>query len=85
MAHAFLLTPLCPGMRDGAALLLVDGLDEIGDVDTRRDFAEKLAHLANAYPAARILLTSRTFAYYDVGAVLGETFQVRNSPRLDTG
>jgi HEAT repeat protein/bifunctional DNase/RNase len=52
-------------LRDGHAVLLVDGLDELGDIALRRSFCGRLDELAVAYPEAAIVVTSRLVGYQE--------------------
>jgi hypothetical protein len=47
----------------GHAVLLLDGLDEIADVRRGLEVANSIEHLANLYPQASILVTSRPVPY----------------------
>lgn len=53
-------------LRDGDAMIFLDGLDEVPDAETdeRREQIKTLAHLlSQQYPACRICITSRPYAY----------------------
>jgi formylglycine-generating enzyme required for sulfatase activity len=55
-------------MRDGDAIIFLDGLDEVPDADQpgRRDQIRALAHLLRRqYADCRIVITSRPYAYKD--------------------
>jgi len=57
------LRTLC---RDGEAILLLDGLDEIpqaGDKQRREQMKSFIASLCLAYPSLRVIVTSRPYAY----------------------
>ncbi len=49
--------------REGKALLLVDGLDEIATEKSRRAFVRQLRILLARYPKANMVLTSRTAGF----------------------
>jgi HEAT repeat protein/energy-coupling factor transporter ATP-binding protein EcfA2 len=48
---------------NGRGLVLLDGLDEMLTYDDRVDVAQSIADFANAYPTARIVVTSRVAGY----------------------
>ncbi|WP_157732598.1 NACHT domain-containing NTPase [Cellulomonas sp. PSBB021] len=50
-------------LLSGQALVIFDGLDELLDPSRRRDVAERVELFAEAYPHARILVTSRRVGY----------------------
>ncbi len=53
-------------LRDGKALLMLDGLDEISQRQTRRDLREAVWEGMKTYPRCRWLLTSREVGYEEV-------------------
>lgn len=53
-------------LRNGRSILLFDGLDEIGDIQTRRAFRMMVHRLMDEYPKTRWVLTSRVVGYEDV-------------------
>jgi internalin A len=57
---------LKPYLETGQALLLVDGMDEIGDPQTRRHLRRALEGGFREFPRCRWLLTSRIVGYEDV-------------------
>jgi formylglycine-generating enzyme required for sulfatase activity len=60
------LPELTAHLRDGSALLLLDGLDEVALLDdTLARIKEMIADLPGAYPQARILVTCRVLSYQD--------------------
>lgn len=50
-------------LRDGRALLLLDGLDEIADVSIRNQFVADLATFIGRFPGVGVVLTSRDTGY----------------------
>nr|VFK10284.1 MAG: NACHT domain-containing protein [Candidatus Kentron sp. LPFa] len=54
-------------LEAGAALLLVDGLDEITEPAARARFSEQLVRIHLAYPAAPMVVTSRIVGYREMG------------------
>ena len=59
----------------GEALLLVDGLDEIGDPRVRMLFCQELERCAARYPEASIVVTSRIVGYRDMPYRMGSCFE----------
>ncbi len=53
-------------LRDGQAFLLLDGLDEVGQLQSRRDLRDAVLVGMSAYPKCRWLLTSRLVGYDEV-------------------
>jgi len=49
--------------RDGRAVVVFDGLDEIFDPEARERAARSIAGFANSYPGARVVVTSRVVGY----------------------
>ncbi|WP_295881005.1 hypothetical protein [uncultured Thiohalocapsa sp.] len=54
-------------LQQGAALLLIDGLDEITDPRDRARFAEHLTHIQHAIDQAPMVVTSRIVGYREMG------------------
>ena len=50
-------------LSSGQASLFLDGLDEIFDVELRREVAQGIVHLSQNYPLAKIIVTSRVIGY----------------------
>ncbi|MGW4758724.1 HEAT repeat domain-containing protein [Streptomyces chartreusis] len=50
-------------LLQGRALVVFDGLDELFDPRIRRDTQHRIAGFAARYPAARVIVTSRTIGY----------------------
>jgi HEAT repeat protein/energy-coupling factor transporter ATP-binding protein EcfA2 len=50
-------------LRSGRGLVLLDGLDEMLTYEDRADVARSIANFANAYPTARVVVTSRVAGY----------------------
>ena len=62
-------------LREGTALLIIDGLDEIADPSTRSRFCQQLENIHLAYPNAPILVTSRIVGYREMGYRMGRGFE----------
>ena len=60
-------------MRDGTALLLFDGLDEVQDAPIR-PFCELVEWFNDSFPRTRIIVTSRLSAYRELGQRIGQGF-----------
>ena len=66
-------------------LLLFDGLDEVGEADKRREQIKQLVQdVATVWPNARILVTSRTYAYQEQAWKL-DNFAEAELDRLSKG
>ncbi len=50
-------------LKEGAAVLFFDGLDEIFDAPSRASVIDEIAALASRYPKARMVVTSRKLGY----------------------
>ncbi|GAA0567255.1 hypothetical protein GCM10010172_59050 [Paractinoplanes ferrugineus] len=59
----------------GTVLLLVDGLDEIGDPRARARFADLLERVSRARPPVPIVVTSRIVGYREMGRRVGRGFE----------
>ena len=59
-------------LREGEALLLLDGLDEITDSRVRVRFCRQIERIQNAYSKAPIIATSRIVGYREMGYRLPE-------------
>ncbi len=57
-------------LRDGEAMLLIDGLDEISDERERVSFIKQLRTFLAVYPTASIIVTSREAGFRIVGGAL---------------
>jgi internalin A len=53
-------------LQRGQAFLLLDGLDEIGNLDVRKALRDAVFAIAEQYPSCRLLLTSRIVGYDQV-------------------
>lgn len=54
-------------LRKGEAILMLDGLDEIGSVELRRNFRDKVVRpLVENFPDSYLILTSRIIGYEEV-------------------
>ena len=62
-------------LRDGKALLMLDGLDEITDPAARARFCQQLELIVLAFPDAPIIATSRIVGYREMGYQLGKGFE----------
>ena len=60
-------------LADGRVLMLLDGMDEVGDFDLRRRLARLVERFASAYSRCRVVVTSRLVGYTGA-ARLGESF-----------
>jgi predicted NACHT family NTPase len=60
-------------LNGGRIVLLFDGMDEVGDFDLRRRVARLIESFAAAYPACRMVVTSRIVGYSGA-ARLGDGF-----------
>ncbi|MGE0821729.1 MAG: NACHT domain-containing NTPase [Candidatus Binatia bacterium] len=60
-------------LKAGKVVILLDGMDEVGDFDLRRRVARLIEAFARAYPSCRIITTSRIVGYTGA-ARLGEGF-----------
>jgi formylglycine-generating enzyme required for sulfatase activity/energy-coupling factor transporter ATP-binding protein EcfA2 len=60
-------------LNDGRAMVLLDGMDEVGDFALRRRVARLVEAFAAAYPNCRVVVTSRIVGYAGP-ARLGEDF-----------
>jgi energy-coupling factor transporter ATP-binding protein EcfA2 len=59
-------------MKNGRALLLFDGMDEVLTIEERREMAREIQALAGRYPQSRVIVTSRITGYD--AAPLGSDF-----------
>lgn len=59
-------------LREGKALILVDGLDEITSTATRIAFVRSVRNLVATYPANRLIVTSREPGFRPVAGALAE-------------
>ena len=76
LLKAFLGHPMCEPLRHGmdlerrlrveGALILLDGIDEIGDVAARKDLRAAVFDGIDQYPRCRWVLTSRIVGYEEV-------------------
>jgi len=91
LAHGMargVLTPeaLLPVLQRGQALVMLDGLDEIGDVAARESLHEAFLEGLEKYPSCRWLLTSRIVGYEAVPFqfVEGEDLHPMGPPSIIT-
>jgi predicted NACHT family NTPase len=50
-------------LESGQAVLLFDGMDEVGDFELRRRAARLIEDVSRAYPQCRLVVTSRIVGY----------------------
>jgi Lon protease-like protein/energy-coupling factor transporter ATP-binding protein EcfA2 len=62
-------------LRTGKALILLDGLDEIGNEGDRRVFIEHVRLFLSMYPQVTLVLTSREAGFRSVAGKLGDYCQ----------
>jgi hypothetical protein len=70
-----LLDALKERLRNGQALLLLDGLDEVTIPSLRARFCQQLESFHIAYPDACIIATSRIVGYREMGYRIGRGFE----------
>jgi formylglycine-generating enzyme required for sulfatase activity len=56
----------------GEAVILFDGMDEVGDFDLRRRVARLIEALSSAYPRCRMVVTSRIVGYAGAARLSGD-------------
>jgi hypothetical protein len=61
-------------LRDGRALLLIDGLDEISDEGARQAFASNLRTFVATFPQAAVIITSREAGFRLIAGVIVSAF-----------
>jgi predicted NACHT family NTPase len=59
----------------GAAILMIDGLDEIREPVARARLAERVEQIHRSYPQTFIIVTSRIVGYREMGYRIGGQFQ----------
>jgi formylglycine-generating enzyme required for sulfatase activity len=59
------IEPLRKALREGRAIVLLDGLDEVPSRDLRGRVRDAVEDFACTYDRARIIVTCRTFSYQD--------------------
>ncbi|MEV6522903.1 NACHT domain-containing protein [Longispora sp. NPDC051575] len=52
-------------LLNGRALVVIDGLDELGTAEHRRSFARMVEGFVHRYPLTRVVVTSRVVGYYE--------------------
>ena len=62
-------------IAEGRALLILDGLDEISEPQTRATFCQQLEKIVVAFPTLPIIATSRIVGYREMGYRLGRGFE----------
>jgi formylglycine-generating enzyme required for sulfatase activity/energy-coupling factor transporter ATP-binding protein EcfA2 len=85
MGLADFLPVLCEHLRDGSAILLLDGLDEVPLLDdTLARIKEMIVDLPGAYRQTRTLVTCRVLSYQDERWQLdGDSWQTVELAKLD--
>jgi len=78
-----LLQVLKQRLKEGTALLMLDGLDEISESRTRASFCQHLELVHIAYPNAPIIATSRIVGYREMGYQMGRGFEHATLADLD--
>ena len=61
-------------LRDGTALILIDGLDEIPDAGRRLELCRQIETFSGQYAACHVVVTSRIVGYRELGFRLGHEF-----------
>ncbi|MFI7015728.1 NACHT domain-containing protein [Streptomyces sp. NPDC050164] len=61
-------------LRDGVALILIDGLDEFSDPRGRAGFLRRLRTFMSRYPLCTVIVTSREAGFREVAGFIGEKF-----------
>ena len=74
---------ICDLFDCGAGLVVFDGLDEVGDVQARRDAVTAIEAFAARFPLARVVVTCREESY-PVARFHGENFPVYRLPDFDS-
>jgi energy-coupling factor transporter ATP-binding protein EcfA2 len=75
-------------LRDGTALILVDGLDEIADPQVRLAFVKQLRTFVSTYPAVQLVVTSREAGFRIVAGALCDvstSYRVADFDNADIG
>jgi energy-coupling factor transporter ATP-binding protein EcfA2 len=75
-------------LRDGTALILVDGLDEIADPKVRLAFVKQLRTFVGTYPAVQLVVTSREAGFRIVAGALCDvstSYRVADFDNADIG
>ncbi|MFE2483865.1 NACHT domain-containing protein [Streptomyces mirabilis] len=61
-------------LRDGSALILIDGLDEFSDSRGRAGFLRRLRAFMSRYPLCTVVVTSREAGFREVAGFVGKLF-----------
>ncbi len=67
-------------MASGRTLLLLDGIDEVGDTETRRRLRDAFSEGVERYPESRWVLSSRIVGYEEVPFHLGSRLDSDGAP-----
>jgi NACHT domain-containing protein/restriction endonuclease len=62
-------------LKDGSALVLIDGLDEIPDDAARIAFVKQLRTFVGTYPTVRVVVTSREAGFRAVAGAMSDMWQ----------
>ena len=61
-------------LEAGKVVILLGGMDEVGDADRRSRVARQIESLAAAYPLCRMIITSRIVGYSGAARLVGKEF-----------
>lgn len=62
-------------LRDGSALILIDGIDEFPDARERARFLQRLRTFMSTYPLCTLIITSREAGFREVSGFVSERFK----------
>ncbi|MFE9500079.1 NACHT domain-containing protein [Streptomyces collinus] len=65
---------IAQALRDGSALVLVDGLDEFSETPARVGFLRRLRTFIGRYPLCTVIVTSRETGFREVAGSVSERF-----------
>jgi HEAT repeat protein len=81
---AHLVPILIQKLKDGQAILLIDGIDEIMDTTLRASFCQQIEQMRLAHPDAPIIVTARIVGYREMGQRIGRGFEHLTVGELST-